>query len=79
MRHGEEGRDGGRSHRPVAAALAMPTLIVHGGRDAVATESAREWALLGAESRLLVFTAATRYPWLECPGHFAALASHFTR
>ncbi len=65
--------------RSAAQELAMPTLVVHGGRDAVAVESAREWVLLGADSRLLVLTAATRYPWLECPGHFAALAAHFLR
>jgi proline iminopeptidase len=63
--------------RAVATRLTMPTLIVHGGCDLIGVEWARQWTLLAGEAKLLVLGGATRYPWLEYPGHFTAALTHF--
>jgi pimeloyl-ACP methyl ester carboxylesterase len=63
--------------RGIATRLTMSTLIIHGGFDLIGVEWARQWALLAGEARLLVLGGATRYPWLEYPGHFTAALAHF--
>jgi pimeloyl-ACP methyl ester carboxylesterase len=63
--------------RSVAARLTMPTLIIHGDRDVIEVEQARQWATLARDAKLFVLGGTTRYPWLEARGHFTAALTHF--
>ena len=46
------------------------SLVVHGTRDVIAVDSARQWAGALANARLLLFDGVGHFPYLEAPERF---------
>lgn len=61
-----------------AAALALPTLLIHGRRDTLMPLAAAQWLLeVLPNARLEIFDAAAHAPFLNDPGRFAELIGDF--
>jgi proline iminopeptidase len=56
--------------RPQLLSVKVPTLIVHGDRDPIPLESAREWATSLGQGRLLVIADSGHFPFVEKPDAF---------
>jgi proline iminopeptidase len=56
-----------------------PTLIVHGTRDPLLVEGAREWAATLPNSRLLLLEGIGHFPYLEAPELFFGPVDEFLR
>jgi proline iminopeptidase len=59
--------------------VAAPTLVIHGTRDPLLVEGAREWAATLPNSRLLLLEGIGHFPYLEVPERFFAAADEFLR
>lgn len=59
--------------------VAAPTLIVHGTRDPLPLEGAREWAATMPNSRLLLLEGVGHFPYLEAPERFFGPVDEFLR
>jgi pimeloyl-ACP methyl ester carboxylesterase len=51
--------------RAAIAAIEVPTLVVHGERDPMPLESAREWAQLLPNASLAVIPGSGHFPFVE--------------
>ena len=63
--------------RALLKALQQPTLIIHGEKDPIPVESAREWARSLPNGRLLVVPNTGHFPFVEQPDVFFAAAERF--
>lgn len=61
------------------AAVRVPALVVHGDRDPIPLESAREWAASLPDARLLVVGDSGHFPYVEQPDAFFPAATEFLR
>jgi pimeloyl-ACP methyl ester carboxylesterase len=66
-----------RDWRPQAAAVKVPTLIVHGLDDLIPVASSREWAASFPNARLFTMPGVGHHPWLEDPNSFFPVARQF--
>lgn len=61
-----------------SAALALPTLLIHGRHDTLMPLAAAQWLLeVLPDARLEIFDAAAHAPFLNDPGRFAELIGDF--
>ena len=60
-------------------AVRVPALIAHGSMDVLPAASARVWASMLPESRLLLFEGVGHFPYLEVPTEFFAAMDTFLR
>ena len=65
--------------RSELGALHVPTLVVHGARDAIPEASARAWVDALPDARLLVLPGADHYPHLDQPQAFFSAADRFLK
>ncbi len=63
--------------RSELGALHVPTLVVHGARDAIPEASARAWVDALPNARLLVLPEADHYPHVDQPEAFFPAAEQF--
>ena len=63
--------------RALLTALKQPTLIIHGEKDPIPVESAREWARSLPNGRLLVMPNTGHFPFVEQPEVFFVAAERF--
>ena len=63
--------------RSRAAALEVPTLVIHGMDDLIPFASSHEWVATLPDARLLTIVGAGHYPWLEDPETFFTAADQF--
>ncbi|MBI3047088.1 MAG: alpha/beta fold hydrolase [Acidobacteria bacterium] len=63
--------------RPRLASVRAPTLLVHGDRDPIPLDAAREWRAAIPSSRLLVVPDAGHMPYVEQPQLFFAAVQTF--
>jgi proline iminopeptidase len=63
--------------RSELAALEVPTLVVHGGRDPSNEAAASAWVSALPDARLLVIDDVCRLPWLEAPAAFFGAVEEF--
>jgi len=63
--------------RPALGRIAAPTLIVHGDRDPVPLDAAREWAAALPNARLLVLPDSGHMSYVEQPDLFFGAANVF--
>ena len=66
-----------RDWRPRAAAVKIPTLVVHGLDDLIPVASSREWAASFPDARLFTMPGVGYHPWLEDPNTFFPVARQF--
>jgi proline iminopeptidase len=63
--------------RALLKVLKQPTLIIHGDKDPIPIESAREWSASLPNGRLLVMPNTGHFPFVEQPDVFFAAAERF--
>jgi proline iminopeptidase len=63
--------------RPGLSSVKVPSLVVHGDRDPIPLESAREWATSLGQARLLVIADSGHFPFVEQPEVFFAPVEAF--
>ena len=63
--------------RSELSTLPVPTLVVHGARDAIPLASARAWVEALPNARLLVLPEADHYPHVDQPRAFFKAAEQF--
>lgn len=63
--------------RSELGSLRVPTLVIHGARDAIPEASARAWVEALPNARLLVLAEADHYPHVDRPHGFFAAAEQF--
>jgi proline iminopeptidase len=56
--------------RPILESLSVPTLVIHGEKDPIPMEAAREWAGSLKDARLLVVKGSGHFPFVEKPASF---------
>ena len=66
-----------RDWRSQAAAVKIPTLVVHGLEDLIPVASSREWVASFPDARLFTMPGVGHKPWLEDPDTFFAVARQF--
>jgi proline iminopeptidase len=59
--------------------VTAPTLIIHGSLDPLPIESARKWAAVMPNARLLELTGIGHFPYVEAPDVFFAAIDRFLR
>jgi len=57
----------------------VPTLLIHGDRDPLPIESARQWAAAMPNARLLELKGIGHFPYVEAPEVFFAAVDRFLR
>lgn len=57
----------------------IPTVIVHGARDAIPVAASRAWSAALPNARLVVIPAADHLPWVEQPEQFFPVVDRFLR
>lgn len=63
--------------RPLLKSVRVPTLVIHGDRDPIPMEAAREWAAGLPAARLLVIANSGHFPFVEQPDLFFAASTEF--
>ena len=63
--------------RPALRAVTAPALVMHGTKEFISLESAREWATALPNGRLLLLAGAGHFPYLEVPDRFFRAADSF--
>ena len=63
--------------RPSLQAVTARALVIHGTRDVIPVDAAREWAAALPNSRLLLLDGIGHFPYLEAPGRFDAAVNAF--
>ena len=63
--------------RAAARTIAAPALVIHGDRDPLPLDGAREWAALMPDARILVLPGIGHFSYVEAPGQFFAAADAF--
>jgi pimeloyl-ACP methyl ester carboxylesterase len=69
----------GREWHPILERIRVPVLIIHGERDAIPAESARDLARALPDGRVLIVPSADHLPWLDQPERFFSAADAFFR
>jgi len=69
----------GRDWRPILERIRVPVLIIHGEKDAIPAESARELARALPNGRVLILPFADHLPWLDRSEQFFSAADAFLR
>ena len=70
-------RGEGYDWRQLIRAVRAPTLVIHGERDLIPTEIARETASIVPDARLVLVPGAGHMPFWEAPREFFALVDEF--
>jgi proline iminopeptidase len=52
------------------AGVTVPVLVIHGTKDPIPLDAAREWAAGFPDGRLLTIQNSGHFPWIEQPGTF---------
>jgi|SRR5690348_14627624 len=52
------------------AGVAVPVLVIHGTRDPIPIDAAKEWASGFRDARLLTIDQSGHFPWIEQPATF---------
>ena len=65
--------------RPKLRKLTVPSLVIHGSEDPIPLESAREWAMVLPNARLLIIPNSGHFPFFEQPEAFFSAADRFLR
>jgi proline iminopeptidase len=65
------------NRRASLSGAVVPTLLIHGDRDPLPIESAREWAASMPNARLLELKGIGHFPYVESPAAFFAAVDRF--
>ena len=57
--------------RRAMAQVQAPTLVIHGDKDFIPVETAREWATTMSNARLFVMRGYGHFPYMEAPEPFS--------
>ena len=63
--------------RRAMAQIQAPTLVIHGDKDVIPVETAREWATTMPNARLFVMRGYGHFPYMEAPEPFFATVHQF--
>ena len=63
--------------RRAMAQIQAPTLVIHGDKDVIPVETAREWATTMPNARLFVMRGYGHFPYMEAPEPFFTAVDRF--